>query len=858
MQVVLEKARELIYEPDNIRNMTVIAHVDHGKTTLTDMLVAKSGMLSDARAGVACQTDLRKDEQERGISIKATSISLYHEAEVEEKKEEETCLVTKPHIIHLIDSPGHIDFSSEVTASLRVTDGALVVVDYIEGVCTQTEMVLRQALSEKVRPVLLINKMDKGISQMHEPERFYNQCQKIINEVNYIISEFIPEEEYKIDPVLNNVAFGSGYFGWAFTIRDLAKIYAERFKTDYQFLNKKLWGDNFYNGKKFTSKIDEVDPEQDRAFNKFIIGPIIRLQNSILNQEYDTTKKILTKINLEIKEKCWEEPPEDLLKIVLRKWLNAAESILNMCVNHLPSPREAQKYRIATLFKGKRSSERKSSEEAEEEEEDKVEEQEESEEEIKGNQDDDAVIEAMENCDPNGPTMIFISKLFPLDQSFVAFGRIFSGTIKNGQKVKVFNAEDKKPQIKVVKKVGICMGKYVESIPEMPCGNTVVLGGVDSAIKKEATIMSEDVVASRFKAMKFSVSPVVEVAVKCSKPTDQPKLVSALKKLSQSDPLVRVETKESGEIVVAGSGDLHIEICLNDLKEYAKIDIICSEPTVSYRETCIGECEPVLAKSSNKHNRLWVTCEPIDNELCNEIEENKMLEGKKDEILKTLKDKCGWDQNEYKKLWSFGIGDAGANCIADKTSGVQHMKEIKGNVVSGFNSVILNGPLTGEKLRQVRFNITDAKIIPDPVHRGANQLVPMTGKVLKGAMLASKPRLQEPVFLCTIKTLESLRGDVYSALGNKRGNIIADDYDTESSIIIKAHLPVAESFGFSDYLSTETSGRALPQFVFSHWSTIKSDPFEEGSYANTIVKEIRKRKGLSEEIPTSESLTDRL
>ena len=230
MQEVLEHMRPLVYEQDRIRNMTVIAHVDHGKTTLTDLLVAKSGMLSDKRAGTALKTDTRKDEQERGISIKATSISLYHESEVEEEKEGEKCSVVKPHIIHLIDSPGHIEFSSEVTASLRVTDGALVVVDYIEGVCTQTEMVLRQALSEKVRPVLLINKMDKGISKMHEPEDFYKQCVKIINEVNYIISEFIPEEEYKIDPALGNVAFGSGYFGWAFTIKTFAKIYSRSTK----------------------------------------------------------------------------------------------------------------------------------------------------------------------------------------------------------------------------------------------------------------------------------------------------------------------------------------------------------------------------------------------------------------------------------------------------------------------------------------------------------------------------------------------------------------------------------------------------------------------------------------------------
>lgn len=493
-----------------------------------------------------------------------------------------------------------------------------------------------------------------------------------------------------------------------------------------------------------------------------------------------------------------------------------------------------------------------------EDEEEKMIEGEESEEENKGNIDDDHVIEAMQKCDPNGPAMIFISKLFPVNQNFVAFGRIFSGTIKNGDSVKVFDAGTKKPIKKKINKVAICMAKDIEPIPEMPCGNIVVLGGIESAIRKEATVMSEEIQASTFKQMKFTVSPTVEVAVRCKKATDQPKLTEALKKLSQSDPLVKIETKESGETVVIGSGDLHVEICINDLKQFAKIEIICSEPKVSYRETCIGECEPVLAKSSNKHNRLWVQCESLDDELSKEIEENKLIDNKKDEQQKILRDKFGWEQSEYKKVWDFGLGNALANCLVDRTSGVQHMKEIQGNVKNGYHSVLLNGPLIGEKLRQVKFNITDAKIIPDPVHRGSNQLVPMTGRVLKGAMLSSKPRLQEPIYLCTIKVMESLRGDIYSIIGNKRGKIISDEYENENTIVIKANLPVAESFGFTDYLSEQTSGRALPTISFSHWETINSDPYEEGSMANQIIKSIRKSKGLSEEVPLPESFLDKL
>jgi len=285
---------------------------------------------------------------------------------------------------------------------------------------------------------------------------------------------------------------------------------------------------------------------------------------------------------------------------------------------------------------------------------------------------------------------------------------------------------------------------------------------------------------------------------------------------------------------------------------------VASEPTVSYRETILEPCDPVLSKSSNKLNRLWVTCETIDDGLCKKIEDAKLLDAKKDALQKMLRDEFDWDPADYKKLWTFGIAEASANCIVDKTTSVQYMKEIQGNVMSGFSSVILGGPLAGEKMRQVKFNVTDAQIHSDPVHRGSSQVIPMAARALKGAVLSCKPRLQEPVFLCTVKTQETIRGDVYSAFGNRRGKIVDDYYDGDSTIVVKAYLPVAESFGFAEFLRDQTSGRAIPQYVFDHWETLNSDPYEEGSMANQIVKKIRKRKGLPAEIPTVDMFLDKL
>ena len=245
----VSQIRGIMDKKANIRNMSVIAHVDHGKSTLTDSLIAAAGIIAGAKAGEARFTDTRQDEQDRCITIKSTGVSLYYELADEKVPEGSD---GNAFLINLIDSPGHVDFSSEVTAALRVTDGALVVVDSVEGVCVQTETVLRQALGERIKPVLMVNKLDRVFLELQlEPEAAYQAFARVIENANVIIATYEDEllGDVQVYPDKGTVAFGSGLHGWGFTLTHFAEMYSQKFGVAKERMTKKLWGDNYFDAK---------------------------------------------------------------------------------------------------------------------------------------------------------------------------------------------------------------------------------------------------------------------------------------------------------------------------------------------------------------------------------------------------------------------------------------------------------------------------------------------------------------------------------------------------------------------------------------------------------------------------------
>jgi elongation factor 2 len=482
---------------------------------------------------------------------------------------------------------------------------------------------------------------------------------------------------------------------------------------------------------------------------------------------------------------------------------------------------------------------------------------------------DDECATAIRNCDQEGPLMLYVSKMVPTSDKgrFYAFGRVFSGTVKTGQKVRIMGPNyvpGKKNDlfVKNIQRTVLMMGRYTEPVEDVPAGNTVGLVGVDQFLLKSGTITTHED-AHNIRVMKFSVSPVVRVAVECKHPSDLPKLVEGLKRLAKSDPMVQTSIEETGEHIVAGAGELHLEICLKDLKEEycGGIELKTSDPVVSYRESVTNKSDQVcLSKSPNKHNRMYVTAEPLTSGIPEEIDAGTISD--KDDFkarARVLSEKYEWDVNDARKIWCFGPENTGPNILTDISKGVQYLNEIKDSVVAAFNWATKDGPLTEENVRGVRFNIHDVTLHADAIHRGGGQIIPCARRVFYAALLTASPCLMEPVFLVEIQCPEAAMGGIYGVLNRRRGHVFAEEQKVGTPIyMVKAYLPVMESFGFTADLRSNTSGQAFPQCVFDHWQALQGNPLENGSKPNQLVLQIRKRKGLNEEIPPLDRYLDKL
>lgn len=715
---MISKIKELMYQPENIRNIGIVAHIDHGKTTLSDNLLAGAGMISAELAGDQLYLDFDEQEQARGITIDAANVSMVHKYKNGE------------YLINLIDTPGHVDFGGDVTRAMRAVDGAVVVICAVEGIMPQTETVLRQALKENVKPVLFINKVDRLINELKlNGDELQQRFIKIIASANKIIRSMAPKEfkdQWTARVEDGSVAFGSAYHNWAINVPIMQKT-GITFKDIYEYCR------------------DE-------------------------NQKELAQKAPITEV------------------------------LLDMVIEHLPSPDISQRYRVPEIWAGDIESEEG---------------------------------QGMINTNPDSPLAVMVTNI-SIDKHAgeIATGRVYGGTIEKGTEIYMVGSMGKAR----TQQVGVYMGPERINTDKVPAGNIVAITGARNAVAGE-TISEPGRKIKAFEGLEHISEPVVTVAVEAKNTKDLPKLIEVLRQVGKEDPTVRIEiNEETGEHLISGMGELHLEIIIYRINEKG-VEIETSPPIVVYRETIAGTAGPVEGKSPNKHNRFYIEIEPLDDAMFHALQDKKIKEGRvkgKEEAAKFIE--YGLEKDEARRVWDVYE----RNLFINMTRGIQHLDEIKELLLEGFESAMDDGPIARERAMGIKIKLMDAKIHEDAVHRGPAQVLPAIRRAIYGAIMMAQPTLLEPKQKVFINTPQDYMGSATREVQNRRGQII--DMQQEGDMMtLESKVPVAEMFGFAGDIRSATEGRCL-------WST-ENAGFERlpGELQKTIIRQIRDRKGLSPE-----------
>jgi elongation factor 2 len=720
----------IIGNKEQIRNFGVIAHVDHGKTTMSDSLLAASGIISPSVAGQALALDSMKLEQNRQMTIRGANVTLFYENE------------GKEYVINMIDTPGHIDFTGRVTRALRAIDGVVVVSDSVEGIMTQTETVTRQALEERVRPVLYINKIDRLVKELRlDPQSMQKWLSNIIAEFNRLIDIYAePElkEKWKVSLQGNSVAFGSA---------------------------KDRWGFNF-----------KVAQKKGISFKD-------------VYDAYTSTD------------------PDAIKSLADRSPLH--EAVLGMVVQHHPPPHVAQRYRIPKIWPGDLDSD---------------------------------IGKSLLACNEKGPAVMMVTTINVDPQAGrVATGRLFSGTIKDGDEVYLIDA--KRPG--KVQSVNIYMGNTREVVSMLPAGNIPALLGLDYAVAGETISTVKNIPA--FESIKYVSEPVVTIAVEPKHPKDLPKLVEALRRITVEDPNLIVKiNEETGETLMAGMGVLHLEIATSLLQE-AGLNITTSQPLINYRETIRTKAGPVMSKSPNRHNKIFMRVELLGEDIIEMIKTGHIKEDMdKKEMARILREK-GWNADEAKNVAAI---DVGGNILIDETKGVQFIQESMDSIRSGFDDVVHSGPIAHESVRGLKFILHHFVPHEDPAHRGLAQLMPAARRSMLGSMLVANSVLLEPILGIEIKCPQEQIGTVAGVLSSKRGKLLNVEQKGLISII-QGEIPASETFDLSEVMRGGTAGKAMWNTYFKTWQPVPQSIFR------SLVTDIRKRKGLNPEPPSYDEFVDK-
>jgi elongation factor 2 len=715
----------LVKNQDNIRNIATSAHIHHGKTALTDNLLAAAGMMNEKLAGDlegGMATWGHADEQERLLTVDAANVSMAHELE------------NKEYLINLIDTPGHVDFGGNVTRAMRAIDGTIVLACAIEGIMPQTETVMKQALRERVKPILFINKVDRMITELKlDPAEMQERFKKIIDHFNILVEQ-IAEKEYaqkwKVSVADGSVIFGSARENWALSAK---------------FMQKKGIG--------FKDVIENQNKEN--AENK--------------------------------KTWFWDNAP-------------LFEVLLDSVITHLPSPVEAQKYRIPKIWQG----------------------------DLEGD-----FGKGLLNCDAKGePAFVITNTIIdPRSGKEISAGRLFSGTLKPGMDV-YLNNEKKQGKIQ---QVLVYNGVKPEQLEVVPAGNVLAITGLVSKPGETVTVSPQE----EFENIRHIFDPVITKSISVPKPQDLPKLIEVLKKVAKEDPSLHIEiNEETGENLISGMGELHLEIIENRIITEKGVEVKTSEPIVVYRETVSKPGQTGEGKSPNKHNLFFIEVEPLEDAVYDAIKNGEIAEGrtkKKNEILWNKLSELGVSNDEARQY-----RDIYKDCVfLDKTKGEVHMGEVIEMIMDGVEQVINGGVLAREPVGKLKISLVDLKLHEDAIHRGPAQVYPAVRDSMRMSIESATPILLEPLQTLLLEAPLDYMGELTKLVSAKRGQVINIE-QTAGHVSVKAKMPVAEMIGMSSEIRSATEGRGGFSMVDQSFEQVPRQLQAE------IVKKIRDRKGMAE------------
>ncbi len=719
----VERMKRMSKLQEQIRNIATSAHIHHGKTAFTDNLLAAAGFMSEAAAGElekGMATWQHLDEQTRLLTVDSANVSMVHESHGRE------------FLINLIDTPGHIDFGGNVTRAMRAVDGTVVLVCASEGIMPQTETVLKQALRERVKPVLFINKVDRLIKEMqYTPEQMQKRFVEIITEFNKLIEQIAEtdwKQKWKVNIQDGSVAFGSARDNWALSL---------------PYMQKK--NVNF----KDILKIYELTDEEQEKF---------------------------------IREKC-----------------PLHEVILDMVIKHLPNPKESQAYRIPKIWKGDLES---------------------------------PLGRSLITCDPNGKVAFCITRILiePKSGREVSAGRLYSGTIHDGLPVYLNNAK----QFQKVSTVFMYQGIKTEIMESVPAGNILAIAGISGTAGETITLEPDQ----PFEELKHIFEPVITKAIQPEKPQDLSKLVEVLKKVAKEDPSIKMEINlETGENLMHGMGELHLEIIENRIVTEKGVRIKTSPPIVTYRETIAKKSPECEGKTPNKHNKLFFIVEPLEPQVRELIVSGEISEGrikKKDLVLRDKLVGAGWKNDTALSVKDIYHG----NIFMEDTRGIVQLPECIELIIEGFEQVMDGGPLAREPCVGIKVTLVDAKLHEDAIHRGPAQIYPAVREGIKLCVMSANPVMFEPIQTHLIEAPIEFTGDITKLVMNKRGQVLELTQEGALSFV-KAKLPVAEMLGWSSDLRSATGGRGNSSLMDQCFERLPAE------LQNRIIQQIVQRKGLT-------------